>query len=211
MRLKLVPILIPALILGACGGTMNRSVESVHQPVVSRTDYVFDMSAGPDGLAVGERERLNGWLSALRTGYGDRLSLDDGGTGNYRVREELAGEAARFGLALADTTAVSTGEVTPGTVRVVLSRSTATVPGCPDHSRAEQPNFDAHTGSDFGCAINRNLASMVANPEDLVRGQTAGGAPDINTATKPVNALRTRETKVQAELEQTRTSTVGAQ
>lgn len=211
MRLNLVPVLIPALMLGACGGTLNRSVDSVHQPVVSRTDYVFDMSAGPDGLAVGERERLNGWLTALRTGYGDRLYLDDGGTGNYRVREELAGEATRFGLTLGDGAPVSTGEVTPGTVRLVLSRSSATVPGCPDHSRTQQPNFGAHTSSDFGCGINRNLAAMVAQPEDLVRGQTAGGAPDINTATKPVNALRTRETQVQAGLQQTRTSNVGNQ
>jgi len=33
--------------------TINRSVESVHQPVVERTDFMLDVGVGPHGLNGG--------------------------------------------------------------------------------------------------------------------------------------------------------------
>ena len=39
-RISILALAAPALLLGGCGGTMNRGLESVHQPIVSRTDYV---------------------------------------------------------------------------------------------------------------------------------------------------------------------------
>jgi hypothetical protein len=39
----------------------NRSVGSVHQPVVQRTDYVMDVTAD-ERMSVGERQRLTAWL-----------------------------------------------------------------------------------------------------------------------------------------------------
>jgi pilus assembly protein CpaD len=45
------------------------------------------------------------------------------------------------------------------------------LPACPDHSRSELGgNLNRHT-SNYGCATNRNLGLMVANPRDLVRGR----------------------------------------
>ena len=64
-----------SLALGACG-TSNRGLESVHQPVVSRTDYVIDLASGGGGLAAGEQERLAEWFSSIELGYGDRVSVD---------------------------------------------------------------------------------------------------------------------------------------
>ena len=44
MTLKLSSAIGLALMLAACaGGTENRGLESVHQPVVQRTDYVIDL------------------------------------------------------------------------------------------------------------------------------------------------------------------------
>ena len=38
------------LVLGGCGGMpSNRSLESIHQPVVARTNYTLDIVAGPAG------------------------------------------------------------------------------------------------------------------------------------------------------------------
>ena len=49
------------LLLAGCG-TTNRGLESVHQPVVDRTDIAFDVALGDRGLSAGEAQRLDGWL-----------------------------------------------------------------------------------------------------------------------------------------------------
>ncbi|WP_315759837.1 CpaD family pilus assembly protein [Sphingomonas sp. Y38-1Y] len=211
MRLSTAAILIAATALTACSGTKNRSLESVHQPVVSRADYALDMGVSGDGLAPGERERLAGWLGALNAGYGDRIAVDDGGNPDPRVREDVAAVAGRQGLLLVEGAPVTPGAVAPGAVRVVVTRMTASVPGCPDHSRTYQPNFGAHTSSDFGCGVNSNIAAMVAHPEDLVRGRTSDGTIDPLTATKPVQALRDKKPAVDQGLQAVRTSQSGAE
>ena len=55
---------LPAVMLGGCSGTKNRGLESVHQPVVSRTDYSFDVGTVPNGLAPGEEQRLAGGMAS---------------------------------------------------------------------------------------------------------------------------------------------------
>ncbi|HCB76223.1 MAG TPA: pilus assembly protein CpaD [Sphingomonas bacterium] len=211
MRLSTAAILIAATALGGCSGTKNRGLDSVHQPVVSRADYALDMGVGGDGLAPGERERLAGWLGALGAGYGDRIAIDDGGNPDGRVREDVAAVAGRQNLILTEGAPVTPGALAPGTVRVVVTRTSSAVPGCPDHTRTYQPNFGAHTSSDFGCGVNSNLAAMVAQPEDLVRGRNGSALVDPLTATKPVQALRDRKTAVDSQLQATRTSQTGAQ
>lgn len=180
--------LLPAALLAACGGTANRGLESVHQPVVERADYAIDVATGPEGLRAGEAQRLDGWMSAMRVGFGDHISLDDPNAAGRPVREDVQAVAAQYGLLIGETAPVTGAPVAAGTVRVVVSRTRASVPGCPDLSRMNDPNFNAHTGSDYGCATNSNLAAMVANPVDLVRG--AVGVADLGNATgaRAINA-----------------------
>lgn len=188
-RLTAVAMFAPALLLAACDPAVNRGVESAHQPVVSRNDYVVDLATTPYGLAEGEAGRLGGWMAALRLGYGDRVSVDDP-SGATSGRAQVAAEAARYGLLLADGGASSHGEVAPGTLRVVVTRATASVPGCPQGDPYEAYTFDSHTASNYGCAINTNLAAMVADPEDLVRGRSGSGTADPATAAKAIAAYR---------------------
>ncbi|KQM27863.1 MULTISPECIES: CpaD family pilus assembly protein [unclassified Sphingomonas] len=176
--------------VAGCTGTPNRGVESVHQPVVSRSAYSFDVATGSAGLAPGERARLAGWLEAMHLRYGDEIGVDDAGSGDDAVRGDIAAEAARVGLLLADAVPPTPGALAPGTVRVVVSRMVASVPGCPDNSRTYQPNFGAHTSSDFGCAINSNLAAMVARPGDMVLGRGNADTTDTMVNSKAVGALR---------------------
>lgn len=183
--------LAPALLLGACSsGTQNRGLESVHQPVVSRTDYVFDVNASESGLAPGEAQRLAGWMSSLRLGYGDRVALDDPSPNRAAVRDDVAAQIAPYGLLLSDDAPITGSSVAPGMVRVVVSRMKATVPGCPDFSRVSQPEFESNTSSNQGCAINSNLAAMVANPADLVRGQPGADSTDPVTSSKAIDSYR---------------------
>lgn len=177
--------LVAALALGACG-PVNRGLESTNQPVVQRTDYVFDVSGG--GLNGLERQRLIEWFDALHLGYGDRVSIDSH-MGDDGSREAIAAVAARYGVLLSDTAPVTQGSDQLGGVRVIVSRSTASVPNCPNWSRASQPEFAASTMSNFGCATNSNLAAMIADPADLIHGRDGGGNDPV-TINRAIKSYR---------------------
>ena len=188
-RLSLLAALAPALLAGGCMGTQNRGLESVHQPVVSRSDYILDLATGPLGLPQGETQRLAGWMDSMRLGYGDRVAIDDP-SGSPRSRAAVASLVGRYGLLLSADVPVTDAPVTPGTVRVVVSRMHARVPGCPDWSRDEGSEFNSNTSSNQGCAINSNLAAMVASPADLVRGQAGSGVNDPASNYRAIDAYR---------------------
>ena len=79
-----------------------------------------------------------------------------------------------------------TAPVAPGNVRVVVSRNVASVPNCPNWERPSQPNYNNRMMPNLGCAVNSNLAAMVANPEDLVHGRSmATASPMSRPAPRP--------------------------
>ena len=179
------------LSVSACGSTTaNRSVYSERQPVVSKANYVLDLSAGNGGLSTSEQNRLSGWFDALELGYGDRVSIDDP---NYSTSPiaKAAVEAivARYGLLVSEKAPVTEGHVPAGLMRVVVSRTSASVPGCPDFSHRSHTDFQARTSANYGCGTNGTLAAMIADPEDLVRGNSANGE-DQTRASKAIRAYR---------------------
>ena len=167
----------------------NRGVESVHQPVVRRSDFIFDVPG--DGLDPATGSSVRQWFDAIGLDYGDRISID-GSAGNSGSNRDIAEIAARYGLFISEGAPVTEGAIAPGQVRIVVSRSTATVSGCPDYSQPSQPNFTAAASSNYGCAINSTLAAMVANPEDLVKGQAARGS-SADTAARAIRVWRDSE------------------
>ncbi|WP_373491492.1 CpaD family pilus assembly protein [Parasphingorhabdus sp.] len=178
----------------ACGSTTaNRSVYSERQPVVSKSNFVLDLSAGHGGLSAAEQERLAGWFDALDLGYGDRVSIDDpsysASTGAKAAVENIV---ASYGLLISDTAPVTEGHIPAGLMRVVVSRSTASVPGCPDYSHRSHTDFQVRTSANYGCGTNSTLAAMIADPEDLVRGQNADGE-DQAQASKAIRAYRDKK------------------
>jgi len=188
-RIALIALAAPALLLGGCTGTQNRGLESVHQPIVSRADYLFDANTEGGRLAPGELQRLAGWMASLRLSYGDTIAVDDPANADA-TRAEIGGLVASYGLFLSDRAPVVGAAMTPGTVRVIISRMTASVPGCPDFSRDNKPNFNQHTSSNQGCAINSNIASMIARPADLVLGQVGATVADPAVSGKAIQTLR---------------------
>lgn len=185
-HLHLLPLAAVALTLSACGGTTNQGMESVHQPVVSRTDYVFDAN---DGAGPQTSQRIVGWMESLGVGYGNRVSIDDP-SGNPSNRVAVASAANRFGLILQDTAPITSGNVAPGMFRVVVSRSKAEVPGCPDWSRSSNGNYNSDAPSNYGCATNANIAAMVANPDDLVNGSHQPSFNDNGRGTAAIRQLK---------------------
>jgi pilus assembly protein CpaD len=178
------------LALAGCGGpNVNRSIESVHQPVVERTSYTLDVNAGMGGLPVTEQKRLDDWFDAMDLRYGDRIAVDDPQTNptTYAIVQDIA---ARHGVLLSRDVPVTPGYVSAGSVRVIVSRSTASVPGCPNWSRKSDTNFESATSANFGCSINSNLASMVADPEHLVKGSSNKGDTVVMSSNKAIDLYR---------------------
>ena len=192
-KASLAAVLLAGASLAGCATTTptasyeepNRGVYSLNQPVVQRTDYVIDLQAYGSGLADAERARLGAWFQSLGLGYGDRLFVED--AGDAAGREDVARVAAEYGLLVGDGAPVTAGEVQPGTVRVIVSRSSASVPGCPNWDR---PGGPSAMSSNYGCALNTNIAAMVADPADLVLGQEGSASGDAATASKAIRVYR---------------------
>lgn len=178
------------LALSACGGIpTNRGLESLKQPVVERNNYTLDLAGGPGGLSLPEQRRLAGWFETMDLRYGDRISVDDPG-GSYGARDTVAALAARHGLLVSDTAPVTVGNVQPGTIRVVVSRSTASVPGCPDWSAKSDFGLNNATYPNYGCAVNSNMAAMVADPEHLLKGASGTGETVVMSSSKAIDSYR---------------------
>jgi pilus assembly protein CpaD len=169
----------------------NTSLYSVHQPVVERTNYAIDVNVGYDnGMDAGEQRRVTEWFDALNVSYGDRISIDYGNSGaNPAFRQNIGRMAENYGLQPVETPPVTPGEVPSGTARIIVTRSKASVPSCPNHDSNHEANYNASVSTNYGCATNSNLAAMIADPEDLVRGQKS--APiDGNSGNAAINANR---------------------
>ncbi len=190
---------LAALALGtaACGPETNRltpisnpSVYSANQPVVQHTNYVLDLSSFGGGVPVAEQGRLADWFEGLELGYGDKVYVQDGGFG--AAREDIARIAGDHGVLLSGGYPVVAGPVIAGGVRVIVTRTEAEVPGCPIW---EDPVVGApeQTSTNYGCATNQNWARMVADPNDLVRGQSGERSMDSMAGTKAIKAWRDKQ------------------
>jgi pilus assembly protein CpaD len=187
--------LLVAVALAGCapvgrGTTPDQGVESVNIPIVSSSEYVFDAAAPGGALGPGDVARLDGWFQGLGLTYGDTIYID----GGYApaAHNQVAALAGRYGMLLSAGAPVTEGAVQPGSVRVVVARRRATVPGCPNWSRPSEPDFSNRQMSNFGCAVNSNLAAEIANPEDLVHGREAAGTVDPLTSSKAINFYRSQ-------------------
>ncbi|MEI4507776.1 CpaD family pilus assembly protein [Sphingopyxis sp. CCNWLW253] len=201
-------VLALATSLAGCTGAAvsNRSLESVHQPVVRNAIYQFDVAASNGELPPSEQGRLQGWLDSMGVRYGDRVAIEDPsayGTGSALATVRSMVE--RRGLLLSRDVPITTGAVPQGHLRVVVTRATASVPGCPNWDSKSSINPTNSTSSNYGCAINSNLASMVADPNDLIKGASNTGS-DPTAATRAIQTYRTKPQTGAGELTKAPTS-----
>jgi pilus assembly protein CpaD len=170
---------------GAPARAQNWGLYSNNQPVVQHSEFVLELASQGPGLSQGERARLRHWFTSLGIGYGDRVSVESDYDGP--VRADVARVAAEYGMLLSEGAPIVAGAPEPGMVRVIVSRSTAHVPGCPFADEHQGPSA---TSLNYGCAVNSNLAAMIADPNDLVLGQAGSVAGDPATAAKAIKVYR---------------------
>ena len=175
-------LIIVAAALSACQHVPydqpDRGVEIVNTPVVTRSEFALDLAAPDGSLPSAEAARLDAWFRSLHLGYGDSIYVD----GAYAdgARNDVARVAGQYGMLINSGAPVTQGTIPPGSVRVVVSRSRAEVPDCPNWSRPSQPDPNNRSMPGLGCSVNANIAAMVANPEDLIHGRE--GDPYVNAA-----------------------------
>ncbi len=196
-RLGRAPALALALTLGlglaGCGGMpTNASLNSTKQPVVERTNFTLDVTTSSAGLPISEQQRLNGWFETMDLRYGDRIAIENPGQ-NPAVANAIRELAGRYGLMISDVAPVTPGVLQPGQARVVITRSTASVPGCPDWSAHSDMNYNNALSPNYGCSVNSNLAAMVADPQDLLAGKQGSGETVIATSNKAIATFRNAE------------------
>jgi pilus assembly protein CpaD len=181
------------LAVAGCGGMpTNTSLYSTKQPVVERTNYTLDVDTTRSGLSISEQQRLNGWFETMDLSYGDRVTIEDPAS-NPAVSNAVNELAGRYGLIVSATAPTTAGQLAPGQARVVITRSTASVPGCPDWSATSDMNYNNGMSPGYGCAVNSNIAAMVANPEDLLEGQSGTGETVLATGTRAIQTYRDAE------------------
>ncbi|MFC3711965.1 CpaD family pilus assembly protein [Sphingoaurantiacus capsulatus] len=187
-----IALLIPLALLAACMPD-NRSVNTMKAPEIARSSFAFDVRfSDTDSLPADQAAALEQWLGAVGVAYGDRIGVDDPiAAGAVSRRAAIAGVVARFGLLVQDTAPV-TAALPAGTARVVITRTQVSVPDCPDWRRPSNPTTGNSSMSNYGCASVSNLAAMIADPNDLIDGQTYTGA-DGHTTSKAINVYRERK------------------
>ena len=183
-----------AVPMTACiGAGTNTGMQSVHQPVVSHTNFIFDVAGDEsNGMSPAEKERLNGWLDSIEVGYGDRVAIaNDGGHVSPATRQSIADVLGHRGMLIDEDSSAEAGKAPYGAVRLIVRRASASVPGCPDWKDKQEATMSNGVSRNYGCATNGNLAAMIANPDDLVRGQSTNS--DLRTATSNMAIKTYRE------------------
>ena len=201
-------VLALATALAGCTGAAvsNRSLDSVHQPVVRNSIYQFDVAASNGELPPSEQGRLQGWFDAMGVRYGDRIAIEDPTAyGASSAQATVRSMIGRRGLLLSNDAPVTTGAVPEGYLRIIVTRASASVPGCPNWDSKSSINPTNSTSSNYGCAVNSNLAAMVADPNDLIKGASDTGH-DPTAATRAIKTYRTKPQTGAGELRDAATS-----
>ncbi len=195
--LRTALIAAAALPLANCSeeGPYNRGVQSVHQPVVTYATFLYDVRIDEgSGLSAFEEGRLEGWLDSLGVAYGDKVAIATGGGAvPLAAQQDIADMLGRRGMMVGEDSSAVAGIAPAGSVRLILRRASASVPGCPDWRSKQESDLVGGASSNFGCAVNGNLAAMVANPEDLVRGESTDSDLRTTTSTRAIKTYREKE------------------
>jgi pilus assembly protein CpaD len=174
-----------ALLLAACGETSPQGIpitdfQAAPRTILkvdSQTDVHTVMMDRSGRLSPMERERLQAFLADFGGNRPESLRFELRGseTGARRLANLLTGAGFEAGkIAIAPSAA---GGLPPssGSEQIVMTvtRLTAVVPECPGWIGHTSAPTDNRVNADFGCSDVSNLARMVADPGDLVKGQSS--------------------------------------
>ncbi len=180
MHLRLTTIApFLALLLAACvpPAAQWSGAEAPKEIKVEWVNFRHDVSftSGQAAPSDFERARFQSFLAQMRMTPSSRVAV-------AAAEGPLAGPRAEAVRALLDEQRIesmslargSLSDLGQGSVAVIVGRYVATPPNCPDWRKPANQNFQNSPSSNFGCANAVNLALMVEDPADLLRGRPLG-------------------------------------
>jgi pilus biogenesis lipoprotein CpaD len=159
---------IAALALAGCGVTSNHEFTVGHE----MASHTVLFAPGQSELDAAENDALDEFLASLSPSAIRDLSLEGGEADELTDMRLSAVSAALRMRGFPSNIVLFTGneELESDAMRLDITYAVATPDAhCPDWTRPGA-NYLNSMHTNYGCAYNKNLAAMVANPEDLERG-----------------------------------------
>lgn len=184
-----------AATLAACAETPSSAWSEVEAPKENtvrwtRTAHAMRFSAGDTAISVGERDRLEAFLSVIRPDMYDRVTIGlDENAPNMQRAEAIRAELLKRSIAPRQIDIQPVQGLGANGAQVIVGRYVVIPPPCPNFSKPASSDYANRTSSNFGCATATNLGAMIANPGDLVAGRALGPA-DANVVGGAVERYR---------------------
>lgn len=171
------------LALGTAGCFYNETDLTATRPLVEWQDSSHRVSyeEGQSRLSSQAQAGLDSFVSRQAEGASQVTILigqEEDQARRDLQRRRASGLAAYMrarNLQIAQVTAVP-GTAYRNSVVVSVGRLKVVTPNCPDWKRVQQGGTMIGGREQFGCVTAASLGSMVANPNDLIRGRDTGGA-----------------------------------
>lgn len=165
------------LIAGSCAATNDGSSitedGAVNHPIAVEPNYrelKLQFAGGAEGMTPDDAARFDNFLDDYRAHGNGSLGISvPNGPPSRAAITFFAERAAASGISR-DRILVSTHDVQNGDFRVDVSyiAYTARTDACGDWSENLSFTADNLTPKNFGCAVQHNVAAMVADPRDLL-------------------------------------------
>jgi pilus assembly protein CpaD len=139
-------------------------------------DHDVHFAKGTRTVAAEEAAGLADFLRDNAVSDGDTATIDSPGGGSSLAALRRAAVVAELKRNHVIVRLASAEAAPSGAVRIHVTHAVVIAPLCPDWSKPEADNPANAPSSNYGCATEANLAQMVANPADLVRGRQTGPA-----------------------------------
>jgi len=192
---KLATLSLIALSLAACqrDHSYNHKLgflppidhDEIHQIVVSKepTTLAIPVRRGSDSLANRDKDKLARFLGKYKSRRQDEknsklfISVPRGSANELSAKKVAEQVRARIEVHGFDETIVKLRPYTAPrhaqpSIRISYVRYVAEGPECGDFPTNLASQLDNHSYENFGCADQKNLAAMVANPADLAEPRT---------------------------------------
>lgn len=101
-----------------------------------------------------------------------------------------------FPLLMLATTLAACADYVPREKKAMVDAQTGEVilpHPCPDWSHSASLNYDNSLHSNYGCAVNSNLAVQLENPGDLTQGYASPHPSDIEGTVRTIQRYRSGE------------------
>jgi len=179
--------LLSILVAGSCSvasdGTPNALSEDGdrNHPITvepSFREMKIQFAGGSAGVSADDAAKFDAFLADYRTHGNGSLGISvPNGAPSHAAITFFAERAAATGISR-DKILVSTHDAANGDFRVDVSYIAykASADSCGDWSKDLSYTLENDTSPNFGCAVQHNIAAMVADPRDLMGPREAGEA-----------------------------------